>query len=146
MKRFANIVLLLSVLLITVQPKLVLHFCGDEFVTFYLDQSPTLVQHDCNQENHCESGAVCKKTTQGSTDSCPKRNLVVVDVDANDYTPAELLSHTVHTLTVDVCLPETTPFLLSTKTVRATLWKLPPKNLVSHSGRAILARHCILTI
>ncbi|MGL5981471.1 MAG: hypothetical protein ACRCZY_11485 [Phocaeicola sp.] len=47
MKRIATIVLGMVVLLVAVQPKLVVHFCGDNFVALYLNQDPSAIASAC---------------------------------------------------------------------------------------------------
>ncbi|MGL4907845.1 MAG: hypothetical protein ACRC9X_03175 [Bacteroidales bacterium] len=142
MKRLANIGFLLLILLIAVQPSLVLHFCGQSFVDFYLHTETSQIQSKCTLQN--ETKLANKHSHQSLRSECPMRQLLVVEVEVDD-----------HTFQADSKLPLNAPvveFFVNTPLFVAfrstTLFNntLPPTSTVVASGRAILAQICTLII
>ncbi|MGL4519289.1 MAG: hypothetical protein ACRCUJ_06345 [Phocaeicola sp.] len=195
MKRIATIILGIVVLLVAVQPKLVVHLCGNHFVALYLNQAPATLAPGCAQANHCtpfigtdtqqlatneqlttnksitqqlslaidEQSMAGKRSTIGnqltvgeesptfdnSSKECPQRQLVVVDVDADDFTPLQLqtYSFSLEQHAVMLFLPVVTRYLIPQQTVLHLLCgKAPPYSPISLTGRDILLRHTTLLI
>lgn len=145
-KRFANIFLILVVLLITVQPQFVLHFCGDKFVGLYINHDPSLIKSECDKGDHCENRDHCPEKSVAESSDCENRNLITVDLDTDDFTAVSTYTAPLPSDDVLLYLPEIKQFLFAQPAAYLFYGKSPPGDLPLSSGRDILTRNCVYLI
>lgn len=146
LKRFANIFLIVVVLLITVQPRFVLHFCGDKFIALYINHDPSLIKSACNAADHSEHRDNCLTKSVTQTSDCENRNIVTVDIDSDDFTTSGSYIFPASADDVVLFLPETKQLWLSEPAKYLSYGKAPPRNVTLQSGRDIMTRNCVYLI
>ncbi|MGL4852219.1 MAG: hypothetical protein ACRC3Z_06190 [Phocaeicola sp.] len=143
MKRMANFVLGVVVLLVAVQPKLLVHFCGENFIAFYLNQDPATIQSACRTSNTSNNSSSLEKY------SCPMRQLMVVDVDSDDFTPSQppAYSFSSEWQTLPLFILEVVhPLLPQQDVVHLLSAKSPPQSPLPLTGRDLLLLHATFLI
>lgn len=145
-KRIANIFLILVVVLLAVQPRFILHFCGDKFVAFYINHDPSLIKNACESGNFCEKKAHCPLNSVAQSNTCAKRNLITFDIDTDDF--SVFTANSVSLLSNDMMysLPNSEQNLFAQPAVHLFYSKSPPFNFSLHSGRDILTHNCVFLI
>lgn len=78
-KRITTIVLGIVVLLVAVQPKLLVHFCGDHFIALYLNQDPAAVKSACG------GSAKRHASVAGQADNCLVQSQEVALAESLNY-------------------------------------------------------------
>ncbi|MGL5682356.1 MAG: hypothetical protein ACRDDZ_04770 [Marinifilaceae bacterium] len=146
MKRLANFFLILVLLLITVQPQVLLHFCGEKFVTFYINHNPDQISSACNVAAVDIPRQVCTHSDSAEQHNCPGRNIRVVDVQTEDF-----ITQSGYTLPVIPSISfvyplYTQPEVPISVAVSQYHSKSPPQLPYAYAGRDILTRLCTYII
>ena len=142
MNKCVNIIIILVVLISSVQPRLVLHFCGEKFITTYINKNPDSIQNGCIE--YLDSN--CKGKDLKSNDKCANRKLIAIDISTDIFTQHDLFNSNTSFFKFDPLFIEDSSLIPYHAYSYLFYGTSPPYKLCQITGRDILIHNCTFLI